>query len=66
MRGVLPRVRSLVGLQGRKTTESDWKKKTSFAEVFPCWQITSFCLVLEINAEKAMAPESSTLAWKIP
>ena len=48
VRGVLPHVRSWVGLRGERQ-QKVIEKKHSFAEVFPCWQITSFGLMSEIN-----------------
>lgn len=44
-------IRSLVELQKRQEDASKQFKKVfySFAEVFPCYQITSICLISEMN-----------------
>ena len=55
----------------RTPWRSLWRWKCSVPWLNPCQYpghdiILPFCKVLPLGTEKAMAPHSSTLAWKIP
>ena len=55
------------GLSFTKTAAGEWTKFTKlWVKLFPPKNLILLYRVLVLSTEKAMAPHSSTLAWKIP